>query len=169
MSTILKSSMFILSASLLMFISCSKDSIEPEVMPEPEEMEMKDFVIYTGDNLTFSKAEESDPSLESNQDRITDNVWITRANDGGQIFNIKSENSSDKNKSPAGTEWAIGKIDDIANLEFKSFRDAVDKPKDVVGKDLVMHLVEADEYLQVKFTFWSQSKSGGFSYERATK
>ena len=44
----------------------------------------------------------------------------------------------------------------------------VDKPKDVIDKELVLHLLEDDIYLTVKFKSWSQGKKGGFSYERST-
>ncbi len=153
---------------IIIFASCSDDAIG-DAMMMPEEMETENFVIYTGSSIAFSKADESDPSEEANQDRITDNVWITRGNEGGQIFNIKQESSANKDASPVGTEWAIGKTDEIASLDFKPFRNAVGSPQDVVGKDLVLHLIDEDEYLQVKFTSWTMKKAGGFAYERATK
>ena len=126
--------------------------------------------------MTFTKGDQSDPTVESNQDRITDNVWITRPNkkeDGkngyGQIYNIKEESKPDENNSPVGTKWAVGTIDQIETLTFKKFRAAVGKPKNVVGKNLVMYLEKDDVYLSVKFTSWSQGEKGGFAYERSTK
>ena len=95
-------------------------------------------------------------------------MWITRRNDGGQIYNIAKENISDKNSSPVGTEWAIGSLDDIGSLNFTKFRSAVGSPKDVVGKNLVLHLIEDDIYLSVRFTSWSNGQKGGFSYTRST-
>lgn len=53
-------------------------------------------------------------------------------------------------------------------ITFRPFRAAVDRPQNVVGKELVLHLIESDIYLQVRFTSWSQSKQGGFGYERST-
>ena len=137
---------------------------------------IKDPQIWQGDNITFTKGDQSDPTLQANQDRITDNVWITRANktqDGsngyGQIFNIKEETKPDVNNSPLGTKWAIGTIDQIESLTFKKFRAAVGKPKDVPGKDLVVYLEKDDIYLSLKFSSWSQGQKGGFSYERSTQ
>ena len=100
---------------------------------------------------------------------MTSNVWITRANDGGQIFNIVKESAANKNSSPAGTTWSIGSIDEINSLSFTNFRAAVGKPKDVVGKNLVMHLVDDNIYLSVKFTSWSDGQKGGFAYSRSTQ
>ena len=127
--------------------------------------------IWTGSNKTFSKAVGADPTQSSNQDRLTSNVWITRANDGGQIFNIAKESTANKNSSPAGTRWSIGSINNINSLSFTNFRTAVGKPQEVVGKNLVMHLVDDNIYLSVKFTSWSVGQidgKGGFAYERST-
>ena len=75
--------------------------------------------------------------------------------------------SADKTNSPLGTTWAVGTIDQRESLTFKKFRAAVGKPKDVVGKDLVMYLEDHDVYLSVKFTSWTEGKNGGFVYERS--
>jgi hypothetical protein len=124
--------------------------------------------LWTGAATTFNKSDGSNPNLEDNQDRITENVWITRGNTGGQIFNIAINNSADKTESPVGTEWAIGTLEELDNLTFDYFRNAISRPKTVVGKNLVLHLIEDDIYIYVKFTSWSQGKRGGFSYERST-
>ena len=124
--------------------------------------------IWKGSVTTFSKSDGADHTQASNQDRLTSNIWITRANDGGQIFNIVKESKSDKNSSPAGTAWSIGSINNINNLTFTNFRSTVGKPKDVVGKNLVMHLIDDNIYLSIKFTSWSEGKMGGFAYERST-
>ena len=85
---------------LLLFIplvfSCSSDE---EELPG----DTTSAVIWTGSNKTFSKADGADPTLITNQDVLTSNVSITRANNGGQIFNITKEDSADQNSSPAGT------------------------------------------------------------------
>ena len=126
------------------------------------------YTLWSGNIKTFTKNDDVDPNIAENQDRLTPNVWITRDNDGGQIYNTAKESSADKSKSPIGTEWAIGSIDQLSTLKFDSFRSAVDKPKDVIDKELVLHLLEDDIYLTVKFKSWSQGKKGGFSYERST-
>ena len=154
---------FLLFTLFLLVFSCVKDESDEEQSVSQEELN-----IWKGDVLLFEKIDGSDPSDTSNQDRISDNVWITRDNDGGQIYNIAEENSADKGKSPIGTTWAIGNLDQIENLKFESFRSAVGKPQDVVGKDLVMYSLEDDIYLSIKFKSWSQGQKGGFSYERST-
>tara|TARA_B100000900_G_scaffold330072_1_gene290539 strand:+ start:917 stop:1402 length:486 start_codon:yes stop_codon:yes gene_type:complete len=150
--------------SILTLISCSSDKEEiQEVVVNVETSN-----IWEGPTVVFSKDDGADFTQESNQDRITSNVWITRGN-GGQIFNIAKENSADKLDSPAGTLWSVGNVNNIDNLTFETFRLAVGQPKDVVGKNLVLYLVDDDIYLSVKFTSWSQGQKGGFAYERSSE
>ena len=126
------------------------------------------FTIWEGPDLTFTKEDGADPSLAVNQDLISASVAITRGNDGGQIFNAIVESAANKSTSPAGTKWAIGSLDNIENLQFRSFRDTVE-PKNVVGKTLILYLEAEDVYLPIVFSSWSQGKTGGFSYVRATE
>ena len=120
--------------------------------------------------MTFTKVNGSDPTIAANQDRIRDNVWITRNNsEGGQIFNAVSESVASKNTSPLGTQWAEGKIADYASLTYTSFRTATVKPKNAVGKTFVVHPTQDNIYLSIKMLSWSCCRSGGFSYERSTQ
>ena len=140
-------------------ISCSKEKNTPN--------DTSSSIVWDGPVIYFEKEDEADFLDKINQDSISKNVKITRGNDGGQIFNIAKENRSDKYKSPIGTEWAIGTLDQIDSLIFESFRIAV-KPQYVVGKKLIMHLIEDDIYLSVEFKSWSKGKKGGFSYNRSS-
>tara|TARA_B100000767_G_scaffold275734_1_gene314817 strand:- start:1710 stop:2534 length:825 start_codon:yes stop_codon:yes gene_type:complete len=128
-----------------------------------------EYNIWDGEIITFSKENGADPALTGSQDYITDNVKITRGNDGGQFYNIVVESSYDKDNSPVGTGWALGTIDEIANLVFEPFRAATGKPKNAVGKNMVLHLITDDVYLSVKITSWAAGKKGGFIYERSTE
>lgn len=132
-------------------------------------IDVQEGIIWEGIEMSFEKSDGSDPTLSSNQDKITDNVILTRGNGGGQIYNFATESEDDKNTSPAGTAWAIGTTADIETLDFLPFRSAVDKPREVVGKNLVLHLIEDNIYLDLKFTSWSSGKKGGFSYTRSTE
>ena len=158
----MKKLLFILSSTLLIIsISCSSE--EDEIVGDTSSSN-----IWNGPTVVFSKEDGADFTQESNQDRITSNVWITRGN-GGQIFNIAKEDSADKGDSPVGTLWAKGNIENIDNLTFKPFRLGVGQPKAVVGSDLVLYLVNDNIYISVKFTSWSQGQKGGFAYERSSK
>lgn len=125
--------------------------------------------IWKGPALTFSKENSADWTLEVNQDRITKNVWITRANSQG-IFNIASEEYYANFFSPADTEWAYGTTADIGSLAFKNWESlSVSQPSILVNQNLVVHLITDDIYIDIKFTYWQKGGGGGgFTYERST-
>ncbi|WP_075343285.1 hypothetical protein [Tenacibaculum agarivorans] len=145
-------------------ISCTSSVVEPNNTSISE-----NFVIWSGPNITFTKASGTNPTDPKNQDNITPSVSITRSTAGGQIFNIEQEDAASKEVSPRGTKWAVGNISDIPNLSFTTFRKAVGSPKDVVGKNLVMYIEEENVCVSVVFKTWNQNKNGGFSYERSTE
>lgn len=134
--------------------------------------------IWGGPKMVFEKADSVDWSLEENQDRITDSVWITRQNNQG-IFNIRLESSFNRENrtSPLGTEWANGKIEDgLENLSFTTWQASkLNSSSLEVGVDKVLHLLSEDIYLDIKFLSWTAGGGGsgtglggGFSYERST-
>lgn len=133
------------------------------------EVDVASLTLWEGVPITFSKPNEGNPNNEANQDRITDNVWLTRG-DVGILYNIVSEASANNSSSPAGTEWAQGTFADLSTLEFTNFRAACPgaKPKNVVGIPMVLHLIQDDIYIEITITSWAQGKVGGFTYIRST-
>jgi hypothetical protein len=130
------------------------------------------MTIWTGPRVTFTKEDFADFNQPENQDRLTDNVWITRMNTQG-IFNIKTELAfSAVTGSPADTEWAFGTTDDIGALTFANWRTwALNNPPATVGQDAVLHLITDDIFIDIKFLSWTSGQGaggGGFSYERTT-
>jgi hypothetical protein len=131
-------------------------------------------VVWSGFDFTFSKPSGGSPSNPANQDRITDQVILTRDSLRG-IYNIAQE-SSYSNSSPADTRWAFpannpGKTIAAANwadLTFAAWRAAHnDNPPGTLGRNAVVHLVSDDIYLDIRFLAWGQRGSGEFSYIRA--
>jgi hypothetical protein len=123
---------------------------------------------WNGPTMTFTKADNADPTLAVNQDQITSNVWLTRGNSGGQIYNAKTESDSSKSTSPDDTQWAFGTTSNLGTLTFSTFR-GTSKPQNAVGQNMVLHLVTDDIYIDIKITSWTSNKAGGgFSYERST-
>ncbi|MCB0792086.1 MAG: T9SS type A sorting domain-containing protein [Flavobacteriales bacterium] len=125
--------------------------------------------IWSGPVITFTKTSFADWTQQQNQDRITGNVWITRADSMG-IFNIAQESGFEPNVSPAGTEWAFGTTADIGSLTFTDWKTAVNNdPPSSVAMPMVLHLIADDIYIDLEFQFWTQSAAGGgFSYTRST-
>ena len=131
--------------------------------------EASTFTLWEGTPITFSKPNGGNPSEEANQDRITDNVWLTRGN-LGVLFNAFNESAANDNSSPAGTEWAQGTFANVETMQFTNFRSACpgNKPRNVVGIPMVVHLIEDDIYIEITITSWAQGKVGGFTYQRST-
>ncbi len=154
---------------LFLVTSCSEDDGNTsEPIPPVEVPSLAETTIWSGPTISFQKPGGADPTLEENQDRITNNVWITRGNRGGQIYNAVSETEADKDLSPAGTLWARGTTANLQNLTFDRFRATLDKPKDNVGVDLVLLLVEENIAIDIRITSWSQQEIGGFAYDRSS-
>jgi hypothetical protein len=114
-----------------------------------------------------------DWTLPVNQDRLTDTVWITRATNAG-LFNIKSEASFNHDFSPAGTEWAFGTTTNFSTLTYKDWETWTGGPPagppSTVGQDAVLHLLEGNIYMDLKFTSWGTSSGlGSYSYVRSTR
>src|SRR6478752_2833399 len=65
--------------------------------------------VWSGQTTTFTKSgsDPTDPTDPLNQDRLTDNVWLTRGGEQG-MFNIAPghENNYIRFTSPADTLWA---------------------------------------------------------------
>ena len=124
--------------------------------------------IYSNEPVTFIKEDYADPFMEENQDRITENVWITR-NDNNPLYNAAFESYSDHGISPVGTIWASGQTALQTNLDgYKSFREATGgNHRDLPGRIMSMYLVEENIFYDVEFHSWtSNNNGGGFSYTR---
>jgi hypothetical protein len=115
--------------------------------------------------VTFTKDDYADWSDPASQDRITDNVWLTRASQYG-LFNAAVETGYDNN-SPYDTEWALGYTADLSPTDYRPWRDAVYPPRYIAGKPISLHLISDDLYFDMVFHNWTCcGQGGGFSYTR---
>jgi hypothetical protein len=139
-----------------------------------------DPIVWNGPSITFTKPDFADWTLPVNQDRLTNNVWLTRG-DIFPLFNIAVEPNY-IGGSPSDTEWAFGptqpgnpgpiSASNHANLVFDFFILSLDR---AIGRNAVpygpgvLHLISDDIYLDIRFTSWTQEiGGGGFSYIRST-
>jgi hypothetical protein len=141
----------------------------------------KDLTYTVGGRLdlgtvTFTKDNYADYNQEENQDRISDNVWITRQDTRG-IYNANVENEYerwDDWSSPEGTEWSWGPTTPGQNYFFwRELRWNNDigttNHHTMYNNDYTvsLHLIEDDLYFNVTWHNWTQGWSGGgFSYTR---
>ena len=126
-------------------------------------------MVWDGPAITFVKAPFAEWTQPENQDRITPEIWLTRASTQG-LFNIQTESFYTHNLSPAGTEWAFGTTAAFASLNYTNWEAwAGNNPPGTVGRNAVVHLIAEDIYLDLRFTSWSGAGGGGgFSYVRST-
>ena len=144
--------------------------------------------VWSGLTYTFTKADGTDPKLAQNQDRIANDVWITRGQIGGGLLNAASECdlingcTYTHNFSPQGTEWAtalfpVNSNKTIAatnwqNLTFVNWEGAYNNQAgvyilDPAYRDAVVHLIADNIYLDLRFIGWTSRGGGGFSYQRS--
>jgi len=140
--------------------------------------------VWSGPTITFTKtgADTADTTDPLNQDRMTANVWLTRAANEG-IFNIApgKEVAYTRFTSPADTQWATnvmpansGKTIAASNwqqLSFTNWAPAYGGPGFNLGANItthnaVVHLLTDDIYLDLTFT--SFTSGGDFTYQRST-
>jgi hypothetical protein len=144
-----------------------------------------DPIVWTGPFITFTKPDRADPTLPVNQDRLTDNVWLTRFNARPLVnIAIAIDEFPDDFTTPLDTEWAFGPTQpgspgqitagNFPNLVFAPFAVALNR---AVGNNIlrygpgVLHLISDDIYLDIRFTSWTSGEEGGgggFSYIRST-
>jgi hypothetical protein len=131
-------------------------------------------ILWTGPTLTFSNAPGSDWTRPANQDHLAGDVWLTRSgasrNTQG-MFNAALESGYAKFTSPAGTEWAVGSLANYATLVYTDWADCYGGPgnlgNNITSTNAVLHLINEDIYLSVRFTFFGSS-GGGFAYQRSS-
>lgn len=140
--------------------------------------------VWSGPTITFTKSglDATDPTNPLNQDRLTDNVWLTRAGEQG-MFNIAPghEDSYIRYTSPDDTLWATGVMPENsgktiaasnwAQLAFTEWAPSYGGPGSTLGGNItthnaVVHLLTDDIYLDLTFSFYISG--GDFTYTRST-
>jgi hypothetical protein len=118
-------------------------------------------------SVYFEKYDYTDPYQETNQDRITPSVWISRDEFGG-IFNAYYESSYSSFYSPAYTEWAVGITSSQSPGNYTNWDTAIAEcPSCNVGITLSLHVMPEDLWFDIVFISWTDDgNGGGFAYSR---
>ncbi len=145
--------------------------------------------VWNGPTITFTKTgtDPSNTSDPANQDRLTDNVWLTRGPDEG-MFNV-APTTADlvfgdpryvRYTSPYDTLWATsvmsantGKTIAASNfgqLSFTTWAASYGGPGSALSSNItthnaVVHLLTDDIYLDLIFTNFNSG--GDFTYQRS--
>ena len=126
--------------------------------------------ILASETVFFTKADSADWTLEENQDRITDNVWITRKHNQS-LFNIAQEDGySGTAGSPIGTLWAnttTAAAESASYTNFVSMHGG--STQSIINNTISLYLPQDDLYFDVVFTSYTGGNNGGgFSYSRTS-
>jgi hypothetical protein len=105
-------------------------------------------------------------------DPVSSTVSLSRGNGGG-LCNRLTDNCAPRWQggvsNPSGTEWAVGTCDAATSYgDFLSTICGWRCGNNVLNKDLCMHLLDDDVYIDVFFTNWGRSYSNYFTYYRTT-
>lgn len=125
---------------------------------------------YKGpETYTYTKTDYADWTLEENQDRITDNVWLTRQDNQGlyNAFDQAGWPGGDVG-GPSNTAWYLGTLDDTG--VYTNWVTAADNNPAVNcnnDTEWALHIIAEDLYFDVVWHQWtSGNNGGGFSYSR---
>ena len=155
------------------------ESVTREIIIYNNSEETLDYELWLSttdtDEVYFERPDNVDWSQEQNQDRIADNVWLTRPNNSW-LFNAAVETGHNFNDSPELTEWAGGSTyDQDYGNQYKVWGSAVyDKnnngPISLPGDTYSLYLPGEDLFYDVEYITWTDDGSGngggGFSWTR---
>ena len=126
--------------------------------------------ILIADSVVFTKPDSVDWTMEEYQDRITDNVWITRKHNQS-LFNIAQEDGySGPNGSPVGTLWASSSTANTNSASYTSFVSMHGgSPQLIIGDTVSLYLPDENLYFDITLlSFTGSNNGGGFSYIRTS-
>ena len=127
--------------------------------------------VWNGPLTNYVQSQPYTPSDPNSVDNLTALVALTRTSSAG-IFNLVDETSYDvgSDLDPTDTEWAVGSLDQYASLTYGTWAEAGDGHPvlNLVGVQLVVHLITDDIYLSAVFTQLGGHGAGGFGYLRST-
>ena len=115
----------------------------------------------------FRKPSYANPNLSFNQDRITDEVWITRG-ERQPLYNAFNEGGYSENNSPSGTQWSMGPTSSHNSLsDYSDFKNATgENLQNIPGQTMSLNITGTNLFYDVEFLSWSRNEGGGFSYRR---
>ncbi len=127
--------------------------------------------LWTNANVTYIQ-----PSPGAADVLIPGKVSLARANAGPLYNPAAGETSSNLSTSPTDTMWAFGDLANFASLSYVTFASLRAAPAGfnlssvLTNKPMVVHLLNEDIYLAVKFTYWIKGShtGSGFAYVRST-
>lgn len=120
--------------------------------------------LWTGPNISFTE------SAGSPTDVIVAGKVVLSRGSNQVLYNTAAGETAAGTSSPLDTEWALGVLNNFSSLTYQSLESMRngDLAAVILNQPMVMHLINENTYLSVRFTAWGQHGAGGFSYTRST-
>jgi hypothetical protein len=123
--------------------------------------------VWTGPNITFTK------STATPADTIITGKVVLRRQSSKWLINLAAGETSATATSPKDTEWAFGDIANFATLTYQTMgalhnQAAGNMQAFLVNRPMVLHLINEDIYISIKFTTWGRFGVGTVAYTRST-
>ena len=127
-------------------------------------LELQASTVWTGPNITWTK------SASTPSDTIVSGKVVLTRRSNQVLLNSAAGETFPGAASPTDTEWGFGSINNFSTLTYQSMESLRngDLAARILNQPMVMHLINEDIYLSVKFTVWGQFGSGTVSYVRST-
>jgi hypothetical protein len=120
--------------------------------------------FYESDWVSFTLKDYAEPSLEENQDRISDELWLT--GEDAQLINYKYETNANFD-SPIGTVWAEGKSILHSSLPYDYFYNYSNNIENGSTATYSAHLITENRYFDFVFSdFYDGYSSFRYTYTR---
>src|SRR5262249_28893692 len=120
--------------------------------------------FWTGPNTNWTK------STSTPLDAIVpDRVVLTRG-DFDVLYNVAAGESYATSTSPNDTLLAFGDIADATRLSYQTLGSlrTGNLATSILGKAMVVHLINEDIYFSIRFTIWGRHDEGTVAYTRST-
>jgi hypothetical protein len=123
--------------------------------------------VWTGPNINYTK------SASTPADTIVPGKVVLKRNSAGVLFNTAAGETFAGLNSPADTGWAFGTLNNFATLSYQSMSSlrstaGGNLSATLLNQPMVVHLINEDIYLSIKFTTWGRFGSGTVAYTRST-
>lgn len=126
--------------------------------------EISAATLWTGPDINFTQSGAAESDVV-----VAGKVVLTRGS-RQVLYNTAAGEFSAGATSPKDTEWAFGTLSNFSTLTYQTLESLRNGnlAAAILNQPMVVHLINEDIYLSVKFTAWGQHGAGGFSYTRST-
>ena len=120
----------------------------------------------------FTKNDNTNPDSDVNQDRISDNLWISRDSiQPGNLVNVSTSTSPSEIKWSPFTTGKSKKMIENGGIVYKTYAEMIVNVNTIINRTISLYLVNEEKYFDIRINSLQDistvsSGTGGFSYTR---